>query len=189
MLGKYFGVCLKCAKEFKKKWSKDEKFCSLKCNYIYKKGRRRKPVRLCEICQKPIKSKSLKVKRCSRKCYGKSISKPLTEARKEKIKEGLKNRNQSGDKNPHWCGGTTPKRLKIYNSVKYKEWRKAVFKRDNYNCQNCKIKRDLIAHHIKSFSRYPELRFVVDNGKTLCLDCHRKEHGFKRSFKPKVLGI
>lgn len=64
----------------------------------------------------------------------------------------------------------------------YKEWRKAVYERDNYTCQKCGLKSgngkavELHPHHIKPFATFPELRFEVSNGITLCKDCHRKEH-------------
>lgn len=66
----------------------------------------------------------------------------------------------------------------LRNSKEYSEWRKAVFERDHYTCKRCGINRGRVlnAHHIKSFARYPELRFSVDNGITLCEQCHRKVH-------------
>ena len=58
------------------------------------------------------------------------------------------------------------------------DWRNQVFIRDNYTCRRCgKIGGELHAHHIKSWALFPELRFDVENGKTLCkYPCHRDEH-------------
>ena len=56
---------------------------------------------------------------------------------------------------------------------KYKKWRMSVFIRDNFICQECgKTNCYLEAHHKKSWAKYPELRFEVSNGLTLCKDCH-----------------
>lgn len=75
----------------------------------------------------------------------------------------------------HWLGGITGINFKIRNSKKYKRWRELVFKRDNYTCQECKKLGTYIeADHIKPFSLFPELRFVVSNGCTLCKKCHKK---------------
>ena len=60
-------------------------------------------------------------------------------------------------------------------TAQYKNWRTAVFTRDNFTCQVC-LKRggQLEAHHIKSWAKFPELRYVVSNGKTTCKDpCHK----------------
>ena len=61
----------------------------------------------------------------------------------------------------------------IRGSPKYKEWRLMVFGRDDFTCQNCgKRGCYLEAHHIKSFARYIDERFNVDNGITYCKACH-----------------
>lgn len=85
---------------------------------------------------------------------------------------------KNGDKAFNWKGGVTPQNIIIRSSEKYKKWREAIFKRDDYICQKCDARNGngkaiyLHAHHIFSFSKYPELRFDIDNGETLCKDCH-----------------
>lgn len=62
---------------------------------------------------------------------------------------------------------------RIRASVEYRVWREAVFLRDDYTCQLCGVRgTELNADHIKPFALYPELRFDVDNGRTLCRPCH-----------------
>lgn len=80
-----------------------------------------------------------------------------------------------GENNPFWKGGITPIHLKIRNSLEYKLWRKSVFERDNYTCIWCGDNKggNLEADHIKPFSMFPELRFAIDNGRTLCRECHK----------------
>jgi len=81
-----------------------------------------------------------------------------------------------GANNHSWKGGVTAINSLIRNSVEYKAWRKAVFQRDRYACViGGKAHGPHIqADHIKRFADYPELRFVVSNGRTLCFDCHKK---------------
>jgi hypothetical protein len=80
----------------------------------------------------------------------------------------------AGEKNVGWKGGVTPLYKKIRKSVEYKLWRKAVFERDNYTCIWCgQTGGRLNADHIKPFSIYPEFRFAIDNGRTLCEACHK----------------
>lgn len=66
--------------------------------------------------------------------------------------------------------------------IEYRLWREAVFKRDDWTCVWC-FKRggDLEADHIKSFANHPELRFVLDNGRTLCIPCHKKTDTYGRN--------
>lgn len=61
-------------------------------------------------------------------------------------------------------------------SSKYKYWKKSVLERDNYICQQCGSKGNLIVHHIKPFSIDKEARFDINNGITLCQNCHKEVH-------------
>jgi hypothetical protein len=80
-----------------------------------------------------------------------------------------------GENHFNWKGGITELNHKIRTSLEYKLWRIAVFERDNYTCQGCKKRgsTEIHADHIKPFSLYPNLRFVPNNGRTLCIDCHK----------------
>lgn len=74
-----------------------------------------------------------------------------------------------------WRGGVAKTNDVIKHSREYKEWRKAVFERDNYTCQWCFVRGEkLNADHIKPFADFPKLRFMLSNGRTLCVPCHKK---------------
>lgn len=54
-----------------------------------------------------------------------------------------------------------------------REMQKKVFERDNYTCQICGERGgDLQVDHIQSWADYPELRFKMDNCRTVCMSCH-----------------
>ena len=67
----------------------------------------------------------------------------------------------------------------LRKSAAYKSWRLAVFERDDYTCQEC-LQRggELNADHIKPFAFFQEGRFDTGNGRTLCIQCHRKTDTF-----------
>ncbi len=78
-----------------------------------------------------------------------------------------------------------------WNDPKYKEWRLAVYRRDNFTCQmpGCiakGFKAKIQAHHIKRWVDFPELRFQISNGVTLCKRCHTnissQEHAYEAMF-------
>ena len=85
---------------------------------------------------------------------------------------------KTGKENNSWKGGKS--RTKS-GGKEYQKWRVEVFLRNNFTCQDCK-KRGcyLEAHHIKSWANYPELRFDVNNGRTLCLDCHKLTPSYRK---------
>lgn len=59
-----------------------------------------------------------------------------------------------------------------------KQWKKEVYKRDNYVCQHCKNRKNkpLVAHHKNGWNWDKENRFNIDNGITLCEKCHKEFH-------------
>lgn len=61
-------------------------------------------------------------------------------------------------------------------SVEERRWRKAVFLKDGFRCTRCESNEHLHAHHVARWAYFPEMRLVIDNGITLCRECHRKEH-------------
>lgn len=67
-------------------------------------------------------------------------------------------------------------RQKLMRRSEYKDWRKAVFERDNYTCQLCNNNDTYIhADHIVSWVVSEEKRYDLDNGRTLCFRCHYKK--------------
>ena len=96
--------------------------------------------------------------------------------------KGLKGYN-SGEKHPCWKGGLNRTEYQKYKcSTKWGEWRKSVFERDDYTCQDCGIKGNqtggyLEPHHIIPMrdlikNNLIDLIYEVSNGKTLCRKCH-----------------
>lgn len=63
----------------------------------------------------------------------------------------------------------------------YIRWSKEVKKRDHFTCQICGAQGgNLNAHHKMAWASYPELRYDIDNGVTLCAgekkSCHEIFH-------------
>lgn len=86
---------------------------------------------------------------------------------------------QQGSGGSNWQGGKTLIHYTIRQSLEYRSWRLAVFRRDNFTCVWCgKRDKTVQVDHIKPFSLYPELRFNIENGRTLCFTCHQKTDTF-----------
>ena len=149
--------CIKCGNKFTPK-SGSQKLC-LDCR-----------VYICKICNKKyeIKNGQYKRKYCSFKCYAKFLSGKYPANLNGK--RGIKPRYYHLKKRPK------------HEGAEYAEWRLNVWKRDNFTCQICnktanELKKDKIkicADHIKPFCNYPELRYEISNGRTLCIPCHKR---------------
>ncbi len=95
-----------------------------------------------------------------------------TEKTKRKMSETHK-----GEKHWNWRGGITEERNKERQILELKLWKKSVWERDFFICQKCyQLGGNLVAHHIFNWNDFLELRFAIDNGITLCKDCHIKFH-------------
>lgn len=112
----------------------------------------------------------------------------LGKKHKEETKNKISKANK-GSNHYNWKGGISEENSRIRHSREYKSWRSEVFKRDNYTCQMCGKKgRNLQADHIKPFATYRQMRFVLSNGRTLCLGCHHKTDSFGGVVKNKYKG-
>jgi 5-methylcytosine-specific restriction endonuclease McrA len=102
---------------------------------------------------------------------------------RKRISESL-----GGSKSHLWRGGITAQNTKVRNSFVTRLWRESVFKRDDYTCQECGQRGgQLHAHHLKPFSSYPESRFDVENGQTLCVECHKKTDTYLNKTRRSVV--
>lgn len=134
--------------------------------------------RNCNTCGKPYRKQNRLY--CSRSCRPQPVKfiNSIRFGGRKHTKETLLKKSdvQRGPLGSNWRGGVNPINKGIRSSSRYKEWRKSVFVRDNYTCQKCgRIGGELNADHIMPFAEYPELRFELSNGRTLCKNpCHRE---------------
>jgi len=85
-----------------------------------------------------------------------------------KGQEATKGAFKEGRLNPCWNGGG---RLKYAEGFTLK-LRQRIKTRDNYTCQDCRHKNNLVIHH-KEFQKN---NHHPDKLITLCSSCHRKRH-------------
>jgi hypothetical protein len=148
----------------------------------------------CSSCGEQLTTNKSKYGLCH-KCIGKS--KEHTEIL-SKSHANQKNPNKGkalpllrGENANHWTTGYSVNvandRLRDMARIEYKLWRKSVFERDNHTCVICNSTENIETHHIKSWHNFPELRYAIDNGVTLCRPCHLKtdNHGKKVKWEVK----
>ena len=137
------------------------------------------------------------------------LGKKHTDSTKEKMRIArLKNPvkfflGKIGCLSPNWKDGIYPFRELLRDSFKYRQWRSDIFTRDNFTCIWCGLRSgngkavNLQADHIKSYSSilneynittYEEAEkceelWDINNGRTLCIDCHKKTDTYGRPCK------
>ncbi len=103
-------------------------------------------------------------------------------AKRPEVREKIR-QSKLGSNNPMWNPNLTDEERERSRSYdKYVKWRLSVFIRDNFTCQCCGAKTrkgkriKLAAHHLFSHCDNKELRLNLDNGVTLCWNCHGEFH-------------
>jgi hypothetical protein len=125
----------------------------------------------CPICGKQLS------RRESKSC---NKHKPFSEETRKKIGEAAK-----GEKNGQWIKDRTQLvKKQERNDYAYKDWRYQVFKRDRHICRinNKDCCGSVIAHHILSWREYPELRYNINNGITLCQAHHPRKRAEEKTL-------
>ena len=116
---------------------------------------------------------------------GKTKENCLAAAKISIAKRGKKRPNMSGPLHPNWKGDAVSEAMRVRGSPAYKAWRSAVFCETIFTCQECdKRGGRLEAHHIKQFALHKDKRLEVENGKTLCVGCHRAFPHWKQPKTP-----
>ena len=93
--------------------------------------------------------------------------------------------SHTGEKNHNWKGGISQWRNVLRSSKSYKNWRKAVFERDDYTCQICNVRGGYLeVHHVKPVRDNKNTLLILDvnNGITLCKKCHDMTKGNEYNF-------
>lgn len=156
--------CLNCGNEFRTSPAEDNTYCSKKCAYTSE-----------------IRNKKIGNKQSALHAKPEFRIKFLEWIKERTASEHWRNSKhfQKGKLHPAYKGNATARETEK-GEYQYKKWRSDVYHRDNFTCQDCK-KRGvrLHAHHLKEWAKYPEMRYEVSNGLTLCEDCHKKRHAKK----------
>ena len=105
----------------------------------------------------------------------KMVGRKLNPEHRVKVIKTLIFGDVKGEKSHGWKGGISPINARIRSTKPFREWRKSVFERDGYKCVLCGFEsKSNHVDHIAPFALYPELRFSLDNGRVLCVKCHRE---------------
>ena len=75
----------------------------------------------------------------------------------------------------------------IRKSPEYQRWRREVRQRDGDACRVCEEHGNSHVHHIKPLEKYPDLATEIDNGITLCGNCHTRLKGKEESTNLQII--
>ena len=184
-------TCVVCKRKFDNIKSREKKItwcseeCKIKKGRKFKlKNRRNEIISKCVICGNDfsnIKSRENRTKCCSKLCS-------IENRRINFI--GNKINNMKEENHPSWKGGISPLNKRIMTTKKYVEWKNKILFRDCWTCQTCHFRGRVVVHHIKRINviiKQYNIRNIndaimckelydINNGVTLCEDCHKYVH-------------
>jgi hypothetical protein len=191
--------CLRCGSFYKKDRTRSKKsfelskYCSHHCSLLGNKhplGRKQSEE---ERNNRSITAKKhgfgkwMKGKKCSNEAIKNRKGRICSEKTRKKLSEAHK-----GEKCYRWIKDRTQlKKKQERNDSAYQVWRIQVYKRDNYKCKvmNEDCEGRIEAHHILGWSNFPELRYKVNNGITLCHAHHPKKRAEEKRLIPYFQGL
>lgn len=144
-----------------------------------------RPNNKCDNCGKKVTDASTRIcMECIRSnkevYYCKGCNTPWPPHRAKTV-TGYCKKCYTGERTRRWNPNLTPDQRangKRAINPEYRDWKIQVHIKDDHTCLKCKKKggRGIVAHHIHNWDRYPDLRYDVQNGATLCKKCHRRFH-------------
>lgn len=81
-----------------------------------------------------------------------------------------------GQAHPRWNPELADEDRKYARCPEHQAWSKQVLRRDKWRCVACGVGGSVHAHHLRSYRLHPEIRSDLNNGATVCPDCHRAYH-------------
>jgi hypothetical protein len=143
-----------------------------------------------KFCSKPCAYKGRVLKGTFQKGHpiigGAHTGHKHTEEAKRKIAKGAVKR--TGPLNYRWISDRTKIKVsdRIVNDPLRKEWTMSVKNRDSWKCRisNGDCSGRLEAHHILRWKDYPELRYQINNGITLCHAHHPRTRAKEAELSP-----
>lgn len=126
-------------------------------------------------------------------CRGKYFKRSTEDNKKKSERQKNKPSNVLGkhinvrENNPNWIADRSLLKTKgDRRSYAYSNWRKEIWIRDSFRCKinNSDCKGKIEVHHILAWRDYPELRYQINNGITLCHAHHPRKRSEEAKLSP-----
>ena len=161
---------------------------------LYQQHSMKKIARLLDVGEtliwKRLKEYGIKLRNHEDGGHRKKPGRQFSEEHRRALSKAHRERRAKGEKNPNWKGGVAALNWKARQTPEYRDWRAAALVRAAERCEGCGVLQGsecaccgtrirLHVHHLKSFAKFPDLRFDPTNSEVVCPRCHRQRHNGK----------